>query len=148
MSGSRISDTLPALHQASAAICAANGLTIHQVAAAIGLSVGYTKNILGHARRLGLVDCIQTARREVKWYSPKKAAAILKRQKAASAAGREERRRVAKLRDQAKRRGHDASDWHWRELAATPTRSKALADAPLPFACSAPNSVFALGATS
>ena len=146
MSGARVSDE--SIQRAAAVILAANGITIHRVSLALGLSLGYTKNVLGRASKAGMVACIQTARREVKWYAPEKAAAILARQKATTAAGRAERRRVAKLRSQAKRRGHDASDWQWRELADKPQRSMAPAGSPLPFVCRAPNSVFAMGAAA
>lgn len=148
MSGSRISDTLPALHQAAAVICASSGLTIHQVAALIGMSLAYTKNILGHARRLGLVGCVQSARREVKWHAPEKAAEILAAQKDSTAQAKKERRRIDRQKSQARARGRDVSDWQWRELSDKPERVSASVDAPLPFVLRAPNSVFALGATA
>ena len=137
MSSGYISDE--SLQRLVSVVLAADGITIHGIAQAIGLSLGYTKSILSKARAAGQIDCVQSAKHEYRWHSPAKAAAIISLQQAAAA----ERRRLAKRRSQEKQRGHDASDWYWRELGDKPQPSKVSAFAPLPFVCSAPSSVFA-----
>jgi len=125
---SAISPTSTPVLCVAATVCGLpGGATIHVIAKRVALSLARTKNLLSVAASAGLVDKVQHGK-SVLWMAPHAAQAARAARRGAP---------VARPRWQ---RGEDLPDG--------PVQLRVAADAPLPFRCTAVNSVFALGAVS
>ena len=139
----------PQIRRAVDLVTTSPGITIHEIAARMGLSLSHTKNIMSASSRFNLCMPAQDCGRRALWFAPHLARQYI----AQRVAGLAERRR-AQERERVRRdrmsvsRGQCADPHQWRELSDVPERRTVAAnDVPMPFT-RAVNSVFALGAAA
>lgn len=145
---SKIRHPLPADHprvQALVAVLVAQpGLTVPQIADACGWSLGRAQHVATCARRNGLVDYLRIGGTAGRWFVIADMPAQLEAQRAHRRAAKR-RQAKANVESQRVRRAEKAAE-DSPDVDDQMIQRRAPADAPLPFTCRAPASVFHLGA--
>lgn len=125
-----------------AAVHARPGITLPEIAAALGIPAFRVQRVLTVAKRRQLIGSIRAAGKSTWWPAGMVEAAKVAARQAVEDAKREHRRAYAAARFQRRMGELRASP----DVADEPIRRHVHPSAPLPFVCRAPASVFHLGA--
>lgn len=139
----------PQIRRAVELVTTSPGMTIHEIADRLGLSLSHTKNIMSASSRHNLCMPAQDCGRRALWFTPHLATEYIVQRIAGLAERRRAQERERVRRDRMTVSPCQGADPHqWRELSDVPEHRMVAANgAPMPFT-RAVNSVFALGAAA
>lgn len=127
-------------------VASADGVTRAQMRDGLGISESKLRAVLKLAT--GRIEYVQMSSNCVKWFCATKAGKIREKQRRLANRNEIKRKRRWSAKRSAEKRKAELAAHQGRELPDRPQRTVSPVGVPLPFVCTAPNSVFALGQQS